>query len=75
MEGQRLFDLHRYGTAVATQVMTDYLTIEKGALRRAYKAAQLPYASKNDFYPIPQVEIDLSKLSGQPSTLTQNTGW
>ena len=75
MEGQRLFDLHRYGTAVATQVMTDYLTIEKGALRRAYKAAQLPYASKNDFYPIPQVEIDLSKLAGQPSTLTQNTGW
>src|SRR5437899_481873 len=49
MEGSRLFDLHRYGTAVATQVMTDYLTVEKGALRRAYKAAQLPYASKNAF--------------------------
>jgi hypothetical protein len=74
MEGQRLFDLRRYGTATATQVMTDYLTVEKSALRRAYKAAQLPYASKNDLYPIPQVEIDLSKVGGT-SMLTQNTGW
>lgn len=74
MEGQRLFDLHRYGTAVATQVMTDYLTVEKSALRRAYKSAQLPYGAKNDLYPIPQVEIDVSKVGGA-SMLTQNPGW
>jgi hypothetical protein len=75
MEGQRLFDLRRYGGAVAQQVLSAYLTRESGATRRAYKSAQLPYLTPlNDLYPIPQVEIDLSKVAGV-SRLTQNTGW
>jgi hypothetical protein len=72
MEGQRFFDLRRWGTAYATQVINDYLLVEK--LRRTYKAAQLPYALRNDRYPIPTVQRDLSRVGGQ-STLTQNTGW
>src|SRR5207248_711316 len=75
MEGQRLFDLRRYGGAVAQQVMTDYLTKEATPQRRGYKNAQLPYATPlNNYYPIPQVEIDLSKVGGQ-SRLCQNAGW
>lgn len=72
MEGQRLFDLHRYGSAVAQQVVNDYLNVEK--TRRTYKTAQLPYASRNDFYPIPSAQRDLSRVGGQ-DRLTQNTGW
>jgi hypothetical protein len=72
MEGQRLFDLHRYGSAIAQQTINDYLTEEK--TRRTYKTAQLPYASRNDFYPIPSVQRDLSRVAGQ-DRLTQNIGW
>jgi hypothetical protein len=74
MEGQRLFDLQRYGTTTATQVMADYLAKEATPARRTYKTAQLPYGARNDLYPIPQVEIDISKVNGQ-SMLTQNPGW
>jgi len=72
MEGQRLFDLRRYGFTEAQQTMTDYLTKEK--TRRTYKVAQNPYESKHQLFPIPQIEIDLSK-QGTTSVLTQNTGW
>src|SRR2546430_4187165 len=75
MEGQRLFDLRRYGGTVAQQVMSAYLAAESTSVRRGYKIAQAPYAlPANNYYPIPQVEIDLSKIGGQ-SRLTQNTGW
>ena len=75
MEGQRLFDLRRYGSAFAQQTINDYLTAEATPLRRPYKSAQLPYATPlNDYFPIPQVEIDLSKVGGQ-SRLCQNPGW
>lgn len=75
MEGQRFFDLRRYGGATATQVMTTYLTLESGAARRAYKVAQTPYSSPRfDLYPIPQAQIDLSNVGGQQK-LTQNPGW
>jgi hypothetical protein len=75
MEGQRFFDLRRYGGATATQVMTSYLTLESGAGRRAYKVAQTPYSSpRYDLYPIPQAQIDISNVGGQQK-LTQNPGW
>jgi hypothetical protein len=71
MEGQRFFDLRRYGGATATQVMTAYLDAEKLPARRAYKTAQTYYATpRYDLFPIPQVEIDLSN-----GKLTQNPGW
>jgi len=72
MEGQRFFDLRRYGEALATQVINDYLTKEK--TRRTYKQAQQPFASRYMLYPIPPIEIDLSKVGGV-ERLTQNTGW
>jgi starch-binding outer membrane protein, SusD/RagB family len=75
MEGQRLFDLRRYGGAVAAATMTAYLAKEDTPLRRPYKLAQLPYATPlNDLYPIPTVEIDLSVVGGV-KRLNQNPGW
>jgi hypothetical protein len=75
MEGQRLFDLRRYGGVVAQQVMNGYLAAETTSTRRSYKRAQLPYGTPlNDWYPIPQVEIDLSNIGGV-KRLTQNPGW
>src|SRR3989440_811700 len=75
MEGQRLFDLRRYGGPYAQQVMTAYLTAEMTPARRAYKGAQARYATPlNDYYPIPQVEIDLSTVAGV-KRLAQNPGW
>ncbi len=75
MEGQRLFDLRRYGGAVAATVMSTYLKAETTSVRRPYKLAQTPYATPlNNFYPIPTVEIDLSIVGGVKK-LTQNAGW
>ena len=75
MEGQRLFELRRYGGTVAQQTMADYLLKEATAARRAYKAVQAPYVTpKFDYYPIPTVQIDLSKV-GTEERLTQNPGW
>lgn len=72
MEGQRFFDLRRWGAAVATQTINDYLTVEK--TRRSYKTAQIPYAARNGYFPIPPIEIDLSRVGGV-DRLVQNTGW
>ena len=75
MEGQRLFDLRRYGGAYAAQVMTAFLTKEDTPLRRPYKLAQTAYSTPlNDLYPIPTVEIDLSTVGGV-KRLTQNPNW
>jgi hypothetical protein len=75
MEGQRLYDLRRWGIAATT--LNGYVNgIGGGAerTRRLYLAAAEAFAAKHNLYPIPQVQIDLSKVSGQ-ETLTQNTGW
>jgi starch-binding outer membrane protein, SusD/RagB family len=76
MEGQRLFDLRRWGSATAQQTINQYLSVEK--LRRTYKSVQVPYGPKNDYYPIPQIQIDLSKVNcGCPDSLRlkQNPLW
>ena len=79
MEGQRFFDLRRYGLADATAAISGYINgegggAEKSAARRTYKAFAVPFASKHLLYPIPQTQIDLSKVSGT-SALAQNPGW
>src|SRR5713226_171939 len=70
MEGKRFFDLRRWG--IATQTITDYVTIE--TTRRSYLNAATPFTSKYNLYPIPSLQIELSKV-GSTSTLQQNPGW
>jgi starch-binding outer membrane protein, SusD/RagB family len=75
MEGQRLFDLRRWGIAATT--LNGYVSgIGGGAerTRRLYLVSAEAFAAKHTLYPIPQVQIDLSKVGGQ-ETLTQNPGW
>jgi hypothetical protein len=70
MEGQRFFDLRRWG--IMQQTIADYLAVEK--TRRTWLAAATPPSAKHNLYPIPATEVELSKVNGQP-TLKQNTGW
>ena len=75
MEGQRLFDLRRWG--IADDMLNGYINgIGGGAeeTRRLYLAAAEAFVDKHQLYPLPQVQIDLSKVGGQ-ERLTQNPGW
>ncbi|HST07061.1 MAG TPA: RagB/SusD family nutrient uptake outer membrane protein [Gemmatimonadaceae bacterium] len=79
MEGQRLFDLRRYGTFAT--VLNGF--INGGAAggggpgeksRRSFLLAATSLDAKHRWYPIPFQQIDLSKTAGA-TTLTQNPGW
>ena len=75
MEGQRFFDLRRWGTAEA--VLNGYLNGVGGGnekSRRSYLTGAAAFAAKHRWYPLPQIQIELSKVAGE-SRLTQNTGW
>jgi len=75
MEGQRFFDLRRWGIADVT--LNAYLNGQAGGAeetRRPHLVAAEAFAAKHRYYPIPTIQIELSKV-GQTSTLTQNTGW
>ena len=70
MEGQRFFDLRRWGILEAT--LNPYIAAEKGRLNKLINAQTV--GTKHYLYPIPQTQIDLSKSSGGAG-LTQNPGW
>jgi len=70
MEGQRFFDLRRWGTF--QQVLNDYLAVE--STRRLFLTAATPVTERYRLYPIPSVQIELSKM-GNESQLKQNPGW
>jgi hypothetical protein len=70
MEGHRFFDLRRWG--IAEQTINAYLTVEKN--RRLYLGGAEAFTPRHRYYPIPAIQIELSKSGGQ-NTLTQNPGW
>ena len=84
MEGQRLFDLRRYGMTYAKAVINGYITGSGAApwgsnggaenTRRTYKTSAEAFADRHRLYAIPQDQIDISKVGGQ-LTLKQNPGW
>ncbi len=75
MEGQRFFDLRRWG--IADQVLNAYINGVAGGSEKA-RRLQLgnaePFTSKHFLYPIPDLQIQLSTVNGT-STLKQNPGW
>src|SRR6476661_45980 len=75
MEGQRFFDLKRWGIMPAT--IAAYINNVGGGnekSRRGYlPSAELPGA-RHDNFPIPTVQVELSKVDGQ-ARVPQNTGW
>ena len=71
MEGQRFFDLRRWGGA--DTVLANYKA--KESTRIPYLSLGVPFAlPKYQFYPIPQIQIDLSVVNGTPQ-LQQNPNW
>jgi tetratricopeptide (TPR) repeat protein len=67
-EGHRFFDLVRWGIAAPT--LNSFLTYEKTKLPNAYSGAAFT-ASKNEYLPLPQTQIDLQGTS----VLKQNPGY
>ena len=70
MEGQRFYDLSRWGLAAPT--INAYFQFE-GQFTIDVKSAHFS-ANKNEYFPIPQSQIDLTNNNGKP-TLTQNMGY
>jgi len=69
MEGQRFFDLRRWGDA--DTVIANYIAVEKN---RIPYLAGVTFASRNHLYPIPAIQVELSKVGGT-DMLVQNPGW
>lgn len=75
MEGQRLFDLRRWG--IAATAINGYLKDVGGGredTRRLYLANAEAFTARHLLYPIPNIQIELSKV-GSENRLTQNAGW
>ncbi|HET9387980.1 MAG TPA: RagB/SusD family nutrient uptake outer membrane protein [Gemmatimonadales bacterium] len=70
MEGQRFFDLRRWG--VADTAITNYLATEEP--RIPYLSLAQAFGSQYSRYPIPTVQIELSRV-GTEDRLQQNPGW
>jgi starch-binding outer membrane protein, SusD/RagB family len=70
MEGNRFFDLVRYG--IADQVLNPYNEREKVA--RTYRQGNNFVKGKNEYFPIPQREIDNLNADGTVR-LVQNPGY
>jgi len=66
MEGQRFFDLRRWGAA--DTFIPDYLATEKNRVN--FLAGAAPFQPRHHLYPIPQIQIELSK-----GALKQNPDW
>jgi hypothetical protein len=74
-EGQRMWDLRRWGNYIV--VLNGYLDGVGGGnekSRRPYLTKAEAVAAKHRWYPIPDIQIQMSKVNGT-SRLTQNTGW
>ncbi len=71
MEGQRFFDLRRWG--VAETVLNAYIAVEK--TRRVQLANAAVFSPRHALYPIPTLQIELSKGGAAGTGLKQNTGW
>lgn len=69
MEGQRYFDLIRWGAA--DTVIANYIAAEKN---RIPYLAGVTFAARNHLYPIPAIQVELSKV-GNTDMLVQNPGW
>ncbi|HEU4554893.1 MAG TPA: RagB/SusD family nutrient uptake outer membrane protein [Chitinophaga sp.] len=70
MEGHRFFDLVRWG--VADTELNAYLAAE--STKRVYLKGATFTKGVDEYYPIPQTEIQNSYVNGQP-TLQQNPGY
>jgi starch-binding outer membrane protein, SusD/RagB family len=71
MEGHRFFDLVRWG--IADQEINEYL--QKEQTSRTYLNGYVFIKGKNEYFPIPQAQIDLSVDAHGVQHLHQNPGY
>ena len=71
MEGHRFFDLVRWG--IADVEINGYLEVEK--TKRTYLAPAFFKKNKNELFPIPQTQIDLSAGADGIPKMIQNPGY
>jgi hypothetical protein len=75
-EGHRFFDLVRWG--IADVELNAYIAHEANVdnylLLKPSNSLSVFTKGKNEYYPIPQAQIDVSTVAGKP-TLTQNPGY
>jgi len=69
-EGHRFYDLRRWGDL--KEVLNTYIAKEQD--RRAYLSAAFAVEDRHSLYPLPTVQIELSKVEGE-NRLIQNPGW
>lgn len=76
MEGHRFFDLQRWdnGTGYMADVLNAYITHENNSFDYLILKGARFTKNKNEIYPIPQAQIDISMKDGAP-TLTQNPNY
>lgn len=76
MEGHRFFDLQRWdnGTGYMADVLNAYIDHENRSFDYLILKGAHFTKNKNEIYPIPQVQIDLSRKDGAP-TLIQNPNY
>lgn len=77
MEGQRFYDIRRWGMPYAADAINGYVKGEGGGAemaRRPYLINAETFSQKHLLFPIPNAQIELSTV-GTEQRLTQNPGW
>jgi hypothetical protein len=77
MEGQRLYDLRRWGLNYAKAAIDGYINGEGGGSEKArisYKKDAEPFIARHLLFPIPISQINVSMVNGE-ERLKQNPGW
>ncbi len=79
MEGERFYDLRRWG--IAEQTLNAYMAVERARpIGAGHLLPAVTFSARHALFPIPSIQLELGKLTDpatgqQTPTLVQNPGW